>query len=677
MSQGVAEADLGAVPAANATAPPAPPHERPRSFGYIPALDGVRGLAVAAVLIFHGGHLGGGFLSVDLFFALSGFLITSLLLVEVGRRGGVDLAQFWLRRAKRLLPALFAMIIGIAAFAWLFAEPTELDRIRGDAISTLFYYANWHAILSGRGYWELFSNPSPLEHAWSLAIEEQFYLVWPLVVGALAWFVHWRARRRERSEEIAPLLLAVCLAGAFASPLLMALLFDPGTDPSKIYVRTDTRMGTILLGAALACWVHWRGPIRSRAGRQLLEVAALAGLLGMLAAWTWVDGQMSIVYRGGFLLFDLACVALIAACAHPHRMVVARMFSWRPIMALGLVSYGLYLWHWPVYLVLSPERTGLDGWALLAVRIAVSLAFGIASYFLVEKPIRHRSLSGTKVLIAAPIAALACVAVILVATSGAQPLPDAGSQFIATSEGVSSASVREAAAAAEASGASRTLIVGDSVGVNIGKAATTLSQGSDTAVVAGAIPGCVLTTGVSGYEANTRDRTFVVPDLHECTTGWQKTAEQFGPDTVVIVYGTGASFLMVQRNGHFVDACTPAYQSWYRDQLTTQIVAFQRAGATRVALLRLPYPTATFLTDAARRRIDCVNDVHAQIVRDTPGTELLDLAAVICPNGTCRTELDGVTLRSDGLHFDEGPPADYVAHWILDQTRPQPRTTGG
>jgi len=670
MSQGVVEAELGAAPPAHASAPTSDtdPPERPRSFEYVPALDGVRGLAVAAVLIFHGGHLGGGFLSVDLFFALSGFLITSLLLVEVSRRGRVDLAQFWLRRAKRLLPALFAMILGIAVFAWLFADPSSLGRIRGDAISTLFYYTNWHAILSGRGYWELFSDPSPLEHAWSLAIEEQFYLIWPLVVGALAWFVNWRARRRARSTEIAPSLFALCMLGAFVSPLLMALLFDPGVDPSKIYVRTDTRMGTILLGAAFACWVYWRGPITSHARRVALEVAALVSLLVMLGTWSWVDGQDHFVYRGGFLVFDIACVTLIAACAHPHRMVVFRMFSWRPLMALGLVSYGLYLWHWPVYLTLTPERTGLDGWPLLFVRIAVSLAFGIASYFLIEKPVRHRSLSGTKVLIGATVAAMVCVGAILVSTSGAQVLPDAGSQFIATPDGADTKDVREAAAAAAATGATRVLVLGDSVGVNIGKAAATASQGTDAAVVAGAIPGCVLTAGVEGYRATTKDRTFVVPDLNECTDGWRKTMRQFQPETAVLVYGTGASFLDVQIGGQWVDSCSTPYRSWYAGRLEAEIQELQASGATRVELLRLPYPTADFLPSDARRRIDCVNEVHEELASVVSGVTVLDLAGFVCPGGACRTEIDGVPFRSDGLHFDEGPPADAVARWILEQS---------
>ncbi|MFA5884524.1 MAG: acyltransferase family protein [Acidimicrobiia bacterium] len=670
MSGGVVAPERDAVPPSSASAPPADAPERPRSFGYIPALDGVRGLAVAAVLIFHGGHLGGGFLSVDLFFVLSGFLITSLLLVEVSKTHRVDLAQFWLRRAKRLLPALFAMIIGVAAFAWLFAAPTELSRIRGDAISTLFYYANWHAIFSGRGYWDLFTSPSPLEHAWSLAIEEQFYLVWPLVVGALSWFVSWRARAGQKAAQLAPTLFGVCLFGAFVSPLLMAVLFDPGTDPSKIYVRTDTRMGTILMGAAFACWIFWKGPIKSRAARITLEVAALVGLVGMFAAWSGVNGQMTAVYRGGFLLFDIACVTLVAACSHPRPGVVAKMFSWRPIMALGLISYGLYLWHWPVYVTLTPSRTGLDGWALLALRVAVSLAFGIGSYFLVERPIRHRKLNGRQVLIAAPIAAAICVAAVLVSTAGAQVLPDAGSQFIATDGSAPKQDVRAAARDAVTSGAQRVLILGDSVGVNVGKAAVAQADGTDSAVVAGAIPGCVLTTGTGGYEATTRDRTFVVPDLHECTGGWFDTARQFGAETVILVYGTGASFLDVQLDGKFVDACTSAYQTWYEKQLEDAVAELQVDGATSVQLLRLPYPTADFMPDSAHASIDCVNAVHAKVATKVPGVAVLDLAGFVCPDGKCRTELDGVPLRSDGLHFDEGPPADSVAQWLLEQVRP-------
>ena len=670
MSGGVVAPERDAVPPSSASTPPADAPERPRAFGYIPALDGVRGLAVAAVLIFHGGHLGGGFLSVDLFFVLSGFLITSLLLVEVTKTHRIDLAQFWLRRAKRLLPALFAMILGVAVFAWLFAAPTEFDRIRGDAISTLFYYANWHAILSGRGYWDLFTSPSPLEHAWSLAIEEQFYLVWPLVVGAITWFISWRSRVGRRAIEVAPTLLGVCLFGAVASPLLMAVLFHPGVDPSKIYVRTDTRMGTILLGAAFACWVYWKGPIRSHAARVTLEVAALVGLVGMFAAWSGVNGQMTIVYRGGFLLFDIACITLVAACSHPQPLVVAKMFSWRPIMALGLISYGLYLWHWPVYVTLTPARTGLDGWTLLSLRIAVSVAFGIASYFLIEKPIRHRRPTGRQVLFTVPVAAAICVAAVLVATAGGQALPAAGSKFIATADAATRTNVREAARRAAAAGQARVLVLGDSVGVNVGAAATTLAQGTDTAVVAGAIPGCVLTTGVGGYEATTKDRTFVVPELHECTGGWFSTARQFRADTVVLVYGTGASFLDVQINGKWVDACTSAYQSWYAKQLQDTITELKADGATRVQLLRLPYPVADFMPDSAHASIDCVNAVHAKVASEESGVEVLDLAGLICPDGKCRTDLDGVTLRSDGLHFDVGPPADYVARWLLQHARP-------
>lgn len=639
------------------------------SLAYIPALDGVRGLAVAAVLLYHGGHLRGGFLSVDLFFALSGFLITSLLLVEVGRTRRVDLSHFWLRRAKRLLPALFAMIIGVAFFAWLFASPSELDRIRGDAISTLLYYANWHAIFAGHGYWDLVSSPSPLEHAWSLAIEEQFYLVWPLVVGGMVAFVGWRARRGRSPAHVAPTLLTLCVVGAFASPLMMALLFDPGVDPSRIYVRTDTRMGTILMGAGLACLMTWRGPIRSRAGRTALEIFAIISLAGMLAAWTWIDGQREFVYRGGFLLFDVACIALIAAGAHPRRSLVARFLSWRPIVALGLISYGLYLWHWPVYVTLTSSRTGLDGYALLTVRIAVSLVFGTASYFLIEKPIRRSHVSGRQILRVAPIAAAVCVAAVVVSTSGGTSLPQAGAQFIASPNSRTASDLRQAVDLAATSGARRLLILGDSVGVNLGRTAAMMSVGSDVTVVAGAVPGCVLTDGVGGYRATSHERTFVVSQLNECTTGWYSTLHQFRPDTVVLVYGTGASFLDVQVDGRWVNACDPLYRRWYAARLRALTAEFAANGASKIALLRLPYPTADFLPETSRASIDCVNAVHAAVADESPAIELLDLASLVCPAGRCRTYLDGARVRSDGLHFDEGAPAEYVARWLLEQTR--------
>lgn len=196
---------------------------------------------MAGVLAFHAGYLTGGFLGVDLFFVLSGFLITSLLVVEHRRTGRIRLGRFWARRARRLLPALLVVAAAVAMYAWFVADPAELDRVRGDALATLTYMANWHEVMAGRSYWDLFAVPSPLE-PWSLAIEEQFYLVWPLVVVAVVRLAGGSCR----------VLAAVAGLLAGASATAMAVLHRPFDDPSRVYFGTDTRASGILIGALLA-----------------------------------------------------------------------------------------------------------------------------------------------------------------------------------------------------------------------------------------------------------------------------------------------------------------------------------------------------------------------------------------------------------------------------------------
>ena len=216
---------------------------RAPSIPYQPALDGLRGVAVAAVLLYHGGvtWMDGGFLGVDIFFTLSGFLITTLLLVEWGRTRTIRLGAFWLRRARRLLPALGLVLLGIALYAAFVASQGQLAGIRTDSFSTIGYVANWRFVLSGQGYFEEFATPSPFRHMWSLAIEEQFYLVWPFIVLGL---LHWRPKLR--------FLTRLFVGSAVASALLMAVLFRSDRDPSRVYYGTDTRAQALLVGAALA-----------------------------------------------------------------------------------------------------------------------------------------------------------------------------------------------------------------------------------------------------------------------------------------------------------------------------------------------------------------------------------------------------------------------------------------
>lgn len=381
---------------------------------HVLGLDGLRALAVSAVLLFHGGYLQGGFLGVDLFFALSGFLITSLLLRDASG-AGVRLRSFWGRRARRLLPALLALIVVVAVWAAAFGSPADVDGVRRDGPWALFYIANWHFIASAGGYWESFSQPAMFDHLWSLAIEEQFYFVWPLVIVAI-----WRWSRRPGT-----VLVATCLFGIAASVAAMVFLNDGG-DPTRLYMGTDTRAASLLVGALAATEPSRRvvAALVERLGRATSWVLAIVGAL-VLWSWTAIDGANSAaLYRGGLLVHSGLCALLVVTIAATSKSVVARALAWRPLVWVGVMSYGLYLWHWPVFVALSAERTELDGIGLFVVRIVVSTACAVASYHVVENPIRRhatwtRTGHGRQALLAGAIA-VAVVAVVL----GVLPTPE-------------------------------------------------------------------------------------------------------------------------------------------------------------------------------------------------------------------------------------------------------------
>jgi peptidoglycan/LPS O-acetylase OafA/YrhL len=373
-------------------------------------LDGLRAAAVVAVLLFHAGHLQGGFLGVDLFFALSGFLITSLLLRDADH-GGVRLLAFWGRRFRRLLPAVFVLIAVVAVGAWAFGSPAELDGVHRSGGWALGYLANWHFIAEADGYWASFDQPSMFDHLWSLAIEEQFYVVWPLVVLAV-WKLSSRSHRHRN-------LLLISLGGVVASFVAMLALYHPDSDPTRVYMGTDTRAASILVGAALATAPARRVATTAVAalGRRADRViAALAVGIGL--SWTIVDGASSAtLYRGGLLLHSAAAAVVVVGLASVPTGRVANVLSWRPLVWVGVRSYGLYLWHWPVYVMLSSERTGLDGTLLTVLRVATSVLLAAVSFRLVEDPIRRRAtwvrdrrgipaLAGAVALVAATLIAL-------------------------------------------------------------------------------------------------------------------------------------------------------------------------------------------------------------------------------------------------------------------------------
>ena len=356
-----------------------------------PGLDGVRALAVLAVMGFHEGASGlsGGFLGVDIFFVLSGFLITDLLVTRYDETGRLSLVDFWARRARRLLPALAVMLVAITAAATII-EPGREASLRPALLAAATYASNWYQILhrvsyfAASGQFGNFGAPPPLDHLWSLAIEEQFYLVWPLIL----WFVI--ARLTGRAARV-----AAALAGAAASALVMALQYTPGGDPSAVYYGTDTHASALLIGAALAlaCPVQALVSIPAAQTRRL-DVAGIAGLVVLAWATGHFSGRDPAVYPVGLLLAALGAGALVAAAA--GQGVIAALTSWGPLRWVGIRSYGIYLWHWPV-IALSAALAGPEStspWLWLA-ETGATIALASASWRFIETPVMRNGLGAT------------------------------------------------------------------------------------------------------------------------------------------------------------------------------------------------------------------------------------------------------------------------------------------
>ena len=355
----------------------------PARLGYIPALDGVRALAVAAVLVYHGdlGWFSGGFLGVDVFFVLSGYLITSVLLDAWRRNGGhLGLARFYVHRARRLLPALLVMITVTCAYVVAFL-PDEASKLRGGVVASFGYVTNWYLIFHQQSYFSSLGRQPMLQHLWSLAIEEQFYLLWPLLLGVALKF--WRPSRIKLAVTI--------FAAAAVSALLMALLYRTGSDPSRVYYGTDTHSSGLLIGAGMAVLLPpWqlRGKIGKRAP-VALDVIGLTGVLVLVWCFINVSEFDSSLYRGGYLVFACVAALVVLVAVHPATTITGGLLGTSAMVWIGKRSYGIYLWHWPVFLVTRPGvDIPLTGIPLFTFRVAITVGLAAASYRFVEVPIR-------------------------------------------------------------------------------------------------------------------------------------------------------------------------------------------------------------------------------------------------------------------------------------------------
>ncbi len=358
----------------------------PQKQSYITAIDGLRAFAVLAVLAYHFSFswAGGGFLGVDVFFVISGYLITSQILSKQEKGQNFSLREFWIKRARRLIPAAYAMIITVFIWASLFNREM-ITAMLGDGLSSIIYASNWWFIFHKLSYFDSFGSPSPFKNLWSLAIEGQFYVVWPflMIIGLKV------CKDKAKFGNIV-------LIGALSSALLMGILYQPGFDPSRVYYGTDTRAFELLIGGWLAIiYPMERLSVKISEGQgKALSVAGAIALTVFVLSVIFINEYQVFLYRGGMLLISLNAALLIASVSHPNSFL-GQLLSWKPLSWIGKRSYGIYLWHYPVTVLSTPvHEIGNPVYWRVLVQLIIVLILADFSYRFIETPIRKHGFSG-------------------------------------------------------------------------------------------------------------------------------------------------------------------------------------------------------------------------------------------------------------------------------------------
>ncbi|HEX3981894.1 MAG TPA: acyltransferase, partial [Acidimicrobiales bacterium] len=345
---------------------------------YVPQFDGVRAVAISAVVAYHLGYLRGGWVGVDVFFVLSGYLITSLLLAEDRPPGNI--VSFWGRRARRLFPAVLVLLVALSVYAAAGGPGLVPAQLRSPALATLFYVANWQQIVAGHSYFARFLSVSPLQQTWSLAIEEQYYLVWPPLVAVVALSARARGVRHWRRI----LLLATVSLGLASAVWMGVAAHRYGAN--RAYLGTDTRAWELLLGGAAA--MLWP-PGRETQHRRVWSVLTVVGLAGLAVGASVAGGPPSWIWDGGLVAIASCATLVIVGAVRAPDGVVGRVLALGPVRWIGIISYSLYLWHWPVIVLMTTDTVGRSAATLLAARLVTMVALSCASYYLVERPLRR------------------------------------------------------------------------------------------------------------------------------------------------------------------------------------------------------------------------------------------------------------------------------------------------
>lgn len=626
------------------------------------ALDGVRALAVAGVVLYHGGvsALRGGFLGVDVFFVLSGFLITSLLVAEHERSGHLSLARFYERRVRRLLPALVLLIGLVTAYAYVGLPHGSIPSLPGQVIGTMAYVGNWTLINAHATYFTLGLPPSPLQHTWSLAIEEQFYLLWPAILFCL-W--RWTTSRRT--------LASACCVGAAACAAVTAGQYLSHTSVNTLYFATQTHAVTMLLGAALSLLLLSRGtesgdsPFRLAPARQrpFANVLGVAAWLGVIATFLVVSGTGATLYLGGYLGFGvLVSVALAATVAVPDGLS-ARALSVGPVVFLGQISYGVYLFHFPLFLWIDQTATGLSGAALLVVRLAATLVVATLSYYVVELPIRERRfVRGARGLAAGALTYVVVAVVAFSITTAAASVPFA--DRIARYNFVRVAPVGTTATY---------LIVGDSMAQTLGDGLNNLytSAAHVFFAVDGEAGGCSLVGGTM------RVKGFLVPTTKRCQTSGAKGWPTRWPNLVRRVHPLVELLLFRldtvdhRLDGRWLHVGQPAFDCVLSTRLVRAAAALSVTSGPVVFLTSPYYDSGVQANGAgwpedAPSRVDAYNAILAQVAARFPGViHVVNLNGIVSPGGHYARTIGSAVIRwVDGVHFTYAGDA-YVLPRLL------------
>lgn len=632
--------------------------DRPVAGGHRPALDGLRGISVIAIILFHANvsWVHGGYWAVNVFFIVSGYLITGLLLQEYDRWGTVDLVRFYVRRAKRLLPAIVVTVVGVSVAARYLMGNSMPATTKGDALASLFYVANWRFIFTGQSYFEQFGDPSPFRHMWTLAIEEQYYLFFPaLLLGLLALL-----RRRWFVTGALVLLIA---ASATAMFLLRP---EAGGDASRIYYGTDTRMQDIFTGCALALgvWSARTSRLRGLARhRTTLDVVGTVGVAGLLAALLLMDTD-PWVYPWGYLLFNTGFAVLILLVVELRpRGLVGRCMSWRPLAWVGELSYSLYLWHWPVIVILNEERTGLDGLPLLAARMAVAVPLAVGSFYLVENPIRRGSLSRWLTPARTGRAAVAALAVAALA------MPTVYAGVRGTPVVAAGENQRVTNPDADTDG-QRLLIVGDSVGFALGYEfpSEDFPEVSPTAEVQF---GCGTAVQHLAVDGQPQERKTECDDMF---AQWEQAVADTDPEVVVWSLGGWEVFDHVV-DGEIVSPGSRAYEAHLEERLSEGLETLPED--VPVVIPNVPcYQQKEFVVDGKDlapdrndvSRSTAVNTVLEGFAADHEQVHVADTFSWLCPDGTFEKTIDGVQTREDGVHYTKEGSRQFWT-WLMPQIR--------